>query len=201
MRSKFVLLALAIIAAVAQPTASAHEEIFTAVLSGGAESPPNVSLGTGFATVTLDLDLFTMRVQADFSGLTGTTTAAHIHAPTAMPFMGTADVATQVPSFDGFPNGVMAGSYDHTFDMTLASSYNPAFITANGGTISMASNALFSALENGTAYLNIHTTAFGGGEIRGFFVQVPEPGSIGLLALGALALGALRYRSVKSRKA
>src|SRR4029077_13146149 len=37
---------------------------------------------------------------------------------------------------------------------------------------SLASNALFAALAQGRAYFNIHTTAFGGGEIRGFLVPV-----------------------------
>ena len=66
-----------------------------------------------------------------------------------------------------------SGSYDHTFDLTLASSYNPDFIAANGGTISTASNALFAALEEGRAYFNIHTSAFPGGEIRGFLLLPP----------------------------
>jgi len=186
MRPKFVLLLLIVVAAIAtQPTASAHEEIFTANLSGPAEDPPNASAATGFATVTLDLDLFTMRVQVNFTGLEGYTTAAHIHAPTAQPFTGLADVATQVPSFEGFPFGVFSGTYDHTFDLTLASSYNPAFITASGGTISLASNALIFALRDGKAYLNIHTYNYPGGEIRGFLRQIPEPTTIGLLTIGA----------------
>jgi hypothetical protein len=151
--------------------AQAHEVVYAARLSGPDESPANDSTGVGFAKITLDFDLFTMRVEADFGDLQGTVTASHIHAPTAVPFAGTAGVATQTPSFTGFPTGVTSGSYDHTFDLTLASSYNPAFIAANGGTISSASNALFAALAQGRAYLNIHTTTFPGGEIRGFLVE------------------------------
>ena len=153
-------------------TATAHELEYGAFLSGPNESPPNASPGTGAVRVTIDLDLFTMRIEADFEDLLGTTTAAHIHAPTSIPLSGTAGVATQTPSFEGFPTGVTSGTYDHTFDLTLASSYNPAFITANGGTISGASNALFAALAEGRAYFNIHSTVFAGGEIRGFLVPV-----------------------------
>jgi CHRD domain-containing protein/PEP-CTERM motif-containing protein len=193
MRPKFGFVVVLLIAAVGTLTnASAHEEIFTAALSGPAESPPNGSPGTGFATITLDLDLFTMRVQVDFSGLFGMTTAAHIHAPTLKPFAGTADVATQKPSFELFPLGVTSGTYDHIFDLALASTYNPEFIAAHGGTISGASNALIFALEDGKAYLNIHTDYYPGGEIRGFLV--PEPATIGLLAVGVAGFLLLRRR-------
>lgn len=99
-------------------------------------------------------------------------------------------VATQLPSFDGFPLGVTAGSYDHTFDMSLASSYNSTFVTNNGGTVSSAFNALVFGLDAGMAYLNIHTSLFPGGEIRGLLSPVPEPESYALLlaGLGVLAL-------------
>ncbi|HJT81816.1 MAG TPA: CHRD domain-containing protein [Chthoniobacterales bacterium] len=189
MKSKLAILAALVMAtAVILPSARGHEEIFTAVLNGASEHPANGSTGSGFATVTLDLDLFTLRVQTSFSDLQGVTSAAHIHAPTAEPFTGVADVATQTPSFTGFPTGVYSGSYDHTFDLADSSSYNPDFIAANGGTVSGASNALIFAMQDGKAYLNIHTTAFPGGEIRGFLAQVPEPGTIALLFAGAAAL-------------
>jgi hypothetical protein len=98
-----------------------------------------------------------MRVQVNFAGLLGTTTASHIHCCTAIPSAGTAAVATTVPTFTGFPLGVMSGTYDHTFDMTLLSSYNPAFVSLNGGTAASAEAALFSGMLAGTEYLNIHT--------------------------------------------
>ena len=79
-----------------------------------------------------------------------------------------------------------------TFDMTLSGSYNATFITNNGGTASTAMSAFVAALDAGKAYLNIHTSTFGGGEIRGFLTAVPEPASyasfLGLAALGAVAL-------------
>jgi hypothetical protein len=93
-----------------------------------------------------------MRVEVTFSGLLGTTTASHIHAATATPGMGTAMVATTTPTFPGFPLGVTSGTYDQTFDMTLASSFKPAFITAHGGTVASAEAALAASLADGTAY-------------------------------------------------
>jgi len=133
-----------------------------------------------------------------FSGLTGTTTASHIHCCTAVPLTGTTGVATTTPFFTGFPIGVTSGSYNNTFDLTLASSYNSAYITANGGTTATAEAALLSGIALGKAYLNVHSTTFGGGEIRGFLVLAPEPATFGLMGLalaGLLAFGRFRRLS------
>ncbi len=170
--------------AVVTLAAAGSAQEFTAFLDGPSESPPNASPGTGFADVTINTTLVTMRVQVNFSGLTAGVTASHIHAATTTPFTGTAGVATQTPTFSGFPSGVTSGSYDNTFDMTQTSSYNSSYITANGGTALSAFNALLNAMQQGRSYLNIHTSNFPGGEIRGFLTPVPEPGTI--LSLGAL---------------
>jgi hypothetical protein len=189
------LLAGSLLSLVLSFPAVAHEELYFTTLSGPAEAPPNASPGTGFARVTVDFDLMTMRVEASFSGLLGTTTASHIHCCTALPDEGTAGVATQTPTFSGFPLGVSSGTYDMTFDMTQASSYNASFITAQGD-IATAFNALTDAMSDGHAYFNIHTSAFGGGEIRGFLHQVPEPETYALmlLGLGVIGLAAKRRR-------
>ena len=176
-------LALATAGLLAAPIAQAHTTLYSAFLSGPAEAPANNSPGTGTVLITLDYDLVTMRVQASFSGLLGNTTASHIHAATVNPFASTAGVATQTPTFTGFPLGVTSGSYDQVFDMTLAASYNTTFITNNGGTVSGAFNALTSAMDNGKAYFNVHTSSFPGGEIRGFLTVVPEPGTASLATL------------------
>lgn len=170
-------------------TAGQAQMIFTATLDGPSESPPNASPGTGTSTLTFDPVAHTLRLEASFSGLLGTTMAAHIHGPTTTALTGTASVATQVPSFTGFPLGVTSGTYDHTFDTLLASTYNPSFFTgAGGGTGAGAEAALIAAISAGKAYLNIHTSSFAGGEIRGFYVQaVPEPGTFALL--GGMGLG------------
>jgi hypothetical protein len=179
--SSSVLLAASMMIAGA---ASAHEVVYTAVMNGPAEAPPNNSPGTGFATITVDLDLARMYVVAEFRDLIGTVTAAHIHGPTATPFVGTAGVMTPTPTFPGFPSGVRSGRYEAEFDLTLASSYNPAFINASGGTISQAMNRMLASFAEGRAYFNIHTTSFTGGEIRGFLV--PAPGATGVLAVAGL---------------
>ena len=174
--------------------ASAHEVVYTAPLLGSSEVPLAATPGTGAVRVTLDLDLITMRVEVTFADLLGTTAAAHIHCCIAPG--GNAGVATQLPSFVAFPLGVHAGSYDHTFDMSLASSYNSSFVSSNGGTVGAAFNAFIAGLDAGKAYFNLHTSAFPGGEVRGLLQPVPLPGAIVLLlpALGVLG-GRARRRS------
>ncbi|SCY06043.1 PEP-CTERM protein-sorting domain-containing protein [Nitrosospira sp. Nl5] len=178
-------------AALAMP-AAAQQTVYTAVLNGPSEDDPNNSPGLGTATVTIDLDASTMRVQESFSGLLYDVTASHIHCCTDEPRTGAVGVATTVPTFTDFPSGVTSGTYDHTFDMTLASSYNPTFVAANG-TVSGAFSALVAGLDAGTAYANIHTTAFPAGEIRGFLAPIPEPETYGMLLAG-LAMVSLMAR-------
>jgi len=186
---KKTITGLAALALLAINTAFAQSTLtFDADLSGPAESPPNASPGTGFAQAIYDSVAHTLQVEVQFSGLLGTTTASHIHAATASPGTGTAGVATTTPYFAGFPIGVTSGSYSNTLDLTASSSYNSSYVTANGGTTASAEAALITAMENGEAYLNIHTTVVPGGEIRGFFSQVPEPTTATLFGLGAAVL-------------
>jgi hypothetical protein len=187
MKTKRLLIIVPLLLLIAAVTARANPIDYIASLTGPREDPPNASPGTGFADVTFDLFAHMMRVQITFSGLIGTTTASHIHSPTALPFTGKAGVATQVPTFANFPLGVTAGTYDMTFDTSLDSTYNPAFVAANGGSVAAAEAALAASLAAGTSYLNIHTTEFPGGEIRGF-LAVPEGFSTAWAALPFAAL-------------
>ena len=192
MRIAPLILASAAALAFTSP-ACAGDEIFVTTLSGAAEAVPNASPATGWARITIDNILMTMRVEASFADLVAGNTASHIHCCTAAPGTGTAGVATVTPTFTGFPTGVTSGTYDHLFDMTLASSWNPSFVTANGGTPTAAFAVFLAGIEAGDAYFNIHSSTFPGGEIRGFLTPVPEPSSYALMLAG-LGLAGLAAR-------
>ena len=193
----FTRLAVAFAATVLTLPASAATIVFFTNMDGPSEEPPVPSPATGWARVSFNDVALTMKVKAVFEDLVGTTTVAHIHCCTALPGAGTIGVATQPGTFLGWPAGVTSGSYESTFDMSVAASYTAAFLTANGGTPAGAFAGLLAGLEAGRGYFNVHTTFRPGGEIRGFLVRVPEPGALVLIGLGLVivALATRRRRS------
>ncbi len=193
-RTLVVALAVLLFTVVSQ----ANTITYQAILSGPNESPANASPGTGFALITYDSIAHTLALDITFSGLTAPDTASHIHCCTSSPGTGTAIVATTTPTFPGFPTGVTSGHYVNTLDLTLSSSYNPAFITAHGGTVTQAELDLIAGINADEAYLNIHTGNFPGGEIRGFLTPVPEPATMTLMAGGLIGL--IRKRLHRSRR-
>src|SRR6478736_7038255 len=179
---------LLFLAVIAGSAFSANATIFQYQVTLNGANAGTTSSGTGNGTVNYDDVTHSLMLQVSFSGLTGTTTASHIHAPTLLPFAGTAGVATTTPTFTGFPNGVTSGSFSSTLNLTLTSSWNPSFITANGGTTAGAEAAFASYLAQGKAYWNIHTTFAPGGEINGFVTAVPEPSCLALMGLAGILM-------------
>jgi hypothetical protein len=167
--------------------------LFKATMDGPSENPPIPSPGTGEAVVAYDSVAHTLGVSMQFADLVGTTTVAHIHCCVDPP--GTVGVATFPGTFPGFPAGVTSGSYANSWDLTLDASYTAAFLTNfGGGTAAGAEAALLAGMLAGRAYVNIHTSFAGGGEIRGFLREAPEPGALLLFGLGAAVVGARRRR-------
>lgn len=191
MKHVLPLLALAASAIVAAPATQAATVDTRAVASGPAEDPANASPAYSIASFSLNGTTWTVTVP--FQDLLGASTVAHIHCCTSAPFTGTAGVA--VPLAD-FPTGVTSGNYNRDFDVTDVATYDPAFVSAHGGTASSAGSALLDGINANEAYLNIHTDRYPDGEIRGFLVAapIPEPASWAMLGFGLAGLGFLKRR-------
>jgi CHRD domain len=122
---------------------------FFVSMSGAGEVPPNEEQGFGEALVIISDDFTTITVSSYFDDLTGPATASHIHIG---PPDGTGPV---VLPFAGFPADT-DGHYEA--DLT------PDDISPTSG---FSYRDLVRALFQGNAYMNIHTAAHPGGEIRG----------------------------------
>lgn len=151
--------------------------------------------GTGSASGTFDDTTNVFTFFAEFSGLSGVTTQSHFHCCTALPFTGTAGIAVDSPTLP-IPIGVSAGSFGTALDLDDVTNFNAAFVTAQGG-LAGAIARFKAGLDNGQTYLNIHSTTFPGGEIRGF-MRVPEPASAALTLAALAALGAVGARRRRS---
>jgi hypothetical protein len=193
MKHALSVLALTAAAAAAAPAfAQSGMTTWKAVAAGALEQPPNASPGSGLTTIDVgDTQMF---VDLPFRDLAGTTVTAHIHCCTAEAFTGVAPVA--VP-FEGFPTGVTSGTYTNAIPLYEQASYDPAFLAAHGGTPQGAASALLDAIAANEAYVNIHTSRYPNGEIRGFLVAapVPEPGEWAMLGAGLTGLMWMRRRA------
>ncbi len=139
--------------------ASAQEIRLTAALSGGEETPaPGVLTGAvGTATVTVDVARTQVIVELQILNLPNNSTAGHIH-------VGPEGIAGPVVLDFAFPTG-------RTGDFGLVFRLNRADFRARPEIGIHTIEDAIDAIVNGNAYVNVHTTAFPGGELRGQLVR------------------------------
>jgi hypothetical protein len=133
---------------------------------------------TGTGTVALSLSGQILTLSGSFAGLSGNANAAHIHGPSG-PFPQAAGVLYDLGGMTTF--GSSAGNIGPG---------NVTLVDKGGYTVSQQ----VSDLNNQRWYINVHSTTFPGGEIRGQIVLVPEPSTIALAVLGAGGLLLLAMR-------
>jgi hypothetical protein len=164
------VVSLALATALSAGVASA-QSTFEALLTGSGETSPTGSPATGFGTVVLNAAQNQITVDESWSGLLAAATASHIHGPG-----GVGTNAGFIFAFSGVPAATSGSIPQQVFAIT------PTEV---------------GYLQSGYLYLNVHTSQFPGGEIRGQLVLVPEPSTAALLVLGAGATAlALRRRKV-----
>src|SRR5215468_9465526 len=150
---RFFALGAVVVNLIAAPLVNSQTERFSASLAGANEVPPINSNGTAAFEMTIS---DTITFSLTFSGLSSNLVVSHLHfAPTKV------------------SGGVMI--------FLCGGGNQPACPAATSGTITaanvvgptaqgIAAGDLTSALEavgEGNSYINMHTTNFSGGEIRG----------------------------------
>ena len=133
-------LVLGLLAAVAAwPMANAAVTAYKANLAGAAEVPPVNSAGKGSAAVNVDTATKQVSWRVEYSGLSGPAAAAHIHC------------------------GAAAGANS---GVAVALGAGPTAASPIQGSGAMT-DAQLADLQAGKCYVNVHTEANKGGELRG----------------------------------
>jgi hypothetical protein len=132
-----IMLATLALGATVALAGPAFAEKMKATLDGKSEVPPTTSAGTGTADIDYDAATKKLSWKLTYSGLTGPATAAHFHGPA-----GPADKAGVAVAIPNATTSPVEGSATLT-------------------------DAQAADLTAGKYYVNIHTAANPGGEIRG----------------------------------
>jgi hypothetical protein len=172
---KFALSCVAA-AIVSMPTvASAAIKVYSFNLDGSQEVPVTPSPAAGSAQITVDDVADTISFAVVAFNLQGSFAAAHIHfAPVGV----NGPVVFNLVTTADFSGPVTIGT------TTIPNSWSLVGSNKAAGSLADAINA-----APWDYYVNLHTSSYPGGEIRGQLAPVPEPATYGMLALGLGLVG------------
>ncbi|MFT3828415.1 MAG: CHRD domain-containing protein [Opitutaceae bacterium] len=165
--------------ALALSALAAHAQLYHFDINLDASQEPSApaSSGLGSGSATLDWPSLMFTLDFAFVNLVAPTTASHVH---------------QAPP--GVNGPVLIPLTLTPLGSTFGSGHFDSVIT----------EAQALAILSGDTYVNVHTTAYPGGEIRGQIVAaagpVPEPSTYALLGAGAL-LGGIVLRRFRAQRA
>ena len=128
----------------ASSTLTAQSSSYRVFLDGDQEVPPVATTGTGLADVTLDTSTGAVTITGTFQNLAGAMQSVVLH--------GTAPIGSTAGSVLTFnASGVTTGSFD--------------------GSLTLNAQGI-QDMQAGLYYIDLHTDAFPGGELRGQIVQI-----------------------------
>lgn len=188
------LAAAALVALAAAPmAANAVVYQFNATLSAANELHAVNSPATGLATLSYDTADNTYDFSMAVFDLTATASAFHIHGAATATETATVRIGLDASPFVNLKVGgtLLVGGNNVTAPASIPATPSSA---TNAGHPSMS---FLQMLQGGLAYVNVHTSNFGAGEVRGQLLQVavvPEPGTYALMLGGIAAIGLLARR-------
>jgi len=162
----------------------AATQVYTFNLDATQEVPSNASQAAGSAQITVDDSLDTISFVLTAFTLQGTFSNAHIHGP-ALP-------GSNAPVVFGLLSNADASGPVTVGSFSIPNSY--ALVGSN------KASAFADAINAAPwlYYVNLHTSAFPGGEIRGQLAPVPEPTTSAMLLGGLGLVGFLAARRRRS---
>lgn len=175
------------------------------VANGGGPRPASFGTATFFINDAQTSMTFTATIfNIDFTGsqtadVNDNLVAAHIHAGAGVTPTTNAGVVWGffgAPFNDNAPNDVVNTPFATGVGGTISGKWD--LLEGNGVGVNLTSQLPF--ILSNRAYINFHTTQFGGGEIRGNIAEIPEPATVLLLGIAAVAIiGVDRRRRMVTR--
>ena len=161
-------------ALVATPVASAETEKVVAALSGFKEVPSISSRASGHFEAVIDRKAGTIAYDLSYSGLTGDVQQAHIHVGQRSVNGGVSVFLCQTEASPD-PTGLAPRCPQRGKVTGMVQSVNMIEgPIVNQGVEPGQFNELIAAIRAGVAYVNVHSSTFPGGEVRGQ-LRLKEP--------------------------